>query len=101
MESRRKKIKKIATLTGRRVHGPETYKDGKTHTKKLYEVRTPEGLRWYKGEGTSRISSMAQRQAEWYAGEKANLSPEDSVITGGKIPSYPSVKEKPKKKKEI
>tara|TARA_Y100000593_G_C4292250_1_gene328868 strand:+ start:708 stop:1877 length:1170 start_codon:yes stop_codon:yes gene_type:complete len=98
-----KNVDRNANLTGRRVHGPNTYEDGVTGIKKMYEVSTPEGLRWYKGEGESRSSSLAQRKAEFDAEAKANLNPQDSVITGGKIPvfSKPPKKEKGKPKKRF
>ena len=75
-------------------------KDGKTKYKKTeaHQVNTPEGKRWYKGEGTSKSPGRASYKAKKRALAKSVSTPADSLVTGGKDPIL-APKKKPKKKK--
>ena len=93
--------KGIVTQTGKRVSNTEVEKkDGKTRykTTSAHQVETPEGKRWYKGEGTSSRRGIASDKAKLRALAKSVSTPSDSLVAGGKDPILAS-KKKPKKKK--
>ena len=81
--------------TGQSQSKTEQDKKGKYTTKTRVQVDTPEGKRWYEGEGKSSRRSIAKDKAKMRAVAKAVSNPADSVVTGGKVPTF----DKPKKKK--
>ena len=82
--------------TGQSQSKTEQDKKGKYTTKTRVQVDTPEGKRWYEGEGKSSRRSIAKDKAKMRAITKVVSNPADSVVTGGKVPTF----DKPKKKKK-
>ena len=66
---------------GRNVAGDEIYPDGANIIRKIARFSTPEGDRYYPGEGESRSNSLANQKAMMDAAKRAYHSPKDSLST--------------------
>ena len=66
---------------GRNVASGEIYPDGSNLVRTIAQFSTPEGERYYPGEGKSRSNSLANTIAMMEAAERAFHSPADSITT--------------------
>ena len=61
--------------------GGESISDGQVTARYIDQFETPEGRRYYPGEGRSRDSNLASDMASWDAAERAFHAPADSIST--------------------
>ena len=73
---------------------------GGYQTSKALKFNTPEGERWYKGEGSSKDLQYSRTKADADVRFKAHGNPSDSLITGGITPNLKPPKKEPKNKKK-
>ena len=100
-EERRKRLQDIYA-SGKYKRGPTPKnKKGKYTTTSAREFYTPEGKRWYKGEGTSYDKQSTRTLAFSDAQSRAENFPADSLRSEGGLPIFPKIEKKKKKKKKF